>query len=258
MAGRQVRGEKQTHRTVAAQIMMQGGSCAVYSVGQHGLQLQESNRLFARGLVLTSTSAYFLLEGLSKGMPFFFDSASDLAARFHGCAAVAMSFCCDRASPNFAAVAWIWWKLQAPASGVVILPHLEPCALHGVNLIKCRPTGGKKILTALSTLSACMRQWRFASALREAICCHVRANLKVERMPRPSRMRDQAARVLNALFPPDQQDWLYTTDKNGNQIKGQFLEYLNAFHLRWSSGPASTASSIIAGWKLAAKSTSLA
>ena len=48
-------------------------------------------------------------------------------------------------------------------------------------------------------------------------------------MPRPSRMRDQAARVLNALFPPDQQDWLYTTDKDGNQIKGQYLEDLEAF-----------------------------
>ena len=66
-------------------------------------------------------------------------------------------------------------------------------------------------------------------ALREAICGHVRPNLKVVRMPRPSRMRDQAARVLNALFPPDQQDWLYTTDQDGNQIKGQYLEDLEAF-----------------------------
>ena len=166
--------EKKSHQKVGVQVMMQHGVCRQFSFERNECTLVSADEWFARGLQLAEQSAEFILEGLSRGMPFFVDDISQIRTMFGSTSCVVLSFCCDRASANFRALAWIWKQLASPAIGHLILPHVEPCALHGVQLVKCKPRFGKQMISAASTLAACMRQWRFAHGLRDTIITHVK------------------------------------------------------------------------------------
>ena len=142
-------------------------------------------------------------------MPFFFDSALPALG---GTGPAILSFCCDRASAIFRALAWIWQQVTHWDASV--LPFVEPCVLHGINLVKGRPKQAQSLLTSLSLLSASMKQWRFAAALREVLSSHVRCRLKVVRAPRPQEERDRARETFQALFDGEL-DWLLRPGKGG-------------------------------------------
>ena len=212
LLGHRVRGERCSTRQVAAQVMVQAGGCYVFAFGDQGFELQESTGCLARALVLKEQTADYMLEGLLRGMPFFFDKPEALP--LGGSGPVILSFCCDRASANFRALAWIWQQLMQRGASTRVLPHVEPCALHGVHLVKARPKHAQRLLTSLSLLSASMKQWRFAGALREVLASHVRGRLKVVRAPRPQEERDRAQATLEALFAGDL-GWLNRPGQDG-------------------------------------------
>ena len=99
-------------------------------------------------------------------MPCFFDDEEEVARLCAGGSPVIVSLCCDRASPNFRACAWLWKQMEKPALRRFILPHLEPCSLHGVQLVKSRPTGGRAVIAAMASLACLMKQWRYCAAGR--------------------------------------------------------------------------------------------
>ena len=76
----QPKSEKVAHRKVAVQVMMQTGAVTIYKVGNRTCRMQESSGCFARGLALTEQTSDFILEGLSRSMPFFFDTPASLDA----------------------------------------------------------------------------------------------------------------------------------------------------------------------------------
>ena len=90
-------------------------------------------------------------------MPCFFDDEEAVLRLCAGGSPVIVSLCCDQASPNFRACAWLWKQMEKPALRRLILPHLEPCSLHGVQLVKCRPTGGKAVIAAMASLACLMK-----------------------------------------------------------------------------------------------------
>ena len=109
-----------------------------------------------------------------------------------------------------------------------VLPHIEPCALHAVNLVKCRATGGKALFTAMASLGCLMRQWRFSNGLRDQIHHHVSRRLRVVRAPRPDGCSARAENLARTLFAEDSDDWLYKKGSSGERTKSQLLEDIEA------------------------------
>jgi hypothetical protein len=217
LLGNRLKGERLTRHKVSAQIMMQSGTWDRYHVEGESCTLIDSNKMLARGCMLSRQSANFLIEGMSRAMPFFFDDIGDVRALALGSVATILSFSCDRASANFRTCAWIWKALEHSPDN--FLPHLEPCALHAVHLVKCRPKEAKQLIGSISILSSCLRDWRFGEALRESILTHVRLRLDVQRVQRPDAQKVKATAVMDALFPQDEYEWCFDTDTKGERKK---------------------------------------
>ena len=215
MLSRQAPGEKLSYAKAAAQIMMQSGQVSVHSLSGREARLVSRQPWLCRGLMLAEQTADFLLEGMAQQMPFFFDDMAAVDAKLGASPCVILSLCCDRASANFKACAWLWAQISKPPVGRRLLPHLEPCALHGVHLVKCRPSASRDTVAATSTLSALMRQWRFTTGMRDAIFQHVSSVLRVECAPRPEALRARAEEVIDALWGHEQQPWLYHITADG-------------------------------------------
>ena len=120
--------------------------------------LVSAQEWFCRGHLLAQQTADSILEGMARTMPFFFDDDDELLPLCHAGSTVIVSLCCDRASANFRACAWLWQQMNSPVLRRLVLPLIEPCALHGIQLVKCRATGAKKLLTTMSSLGCLMRQ----------------------------------------------------------------------------------------------------
>ena len=208
-------GEKLSYAKSAAQIMMQSGQVSVHSLSGREAPLVSRQPWLCRGLMLAEQTADFLLEGMAQQMPFFFDDMAAVDAKLGASPCVILSLCCDRASANFKACAWIWAQISQPPLGRRLLPHLEPCALHGVHLVKCRPSASRDTVAATSALAVLMRQWRFTTGMRNAIFQHVSSVLRVECAPRPEALRARAVEVIDALWGHEQQPWLYHTTADG-------------------------------------------
>ena len=118
-------------------------------------------------------------------MPFFFDDVAEVQRLCAGASLVIVSMCCDRASQNFRACAWLWKQMESPLLRPRTFPHFEPCAPHGINLVKCRAEGGKALLAVMASLGCLMRQWRFSDRFREERLFHVGRRLRGARAPRP-------------------------------------------------------------------------
>ena len=220
--------ERISHKKVSTQIMMQAGLLSTFEVRDGCFALVSSEEWFCRGLMLAETNGDFLLEGLSRGMPCFFDDEEELLRLCAGGSPVIVSLCCDRASPNFRACAWLWKQMEKPALRRLILPHLEPCSLHGVQLVNCRPTGGRAVIAAMSTLACLMKQWRYCDGLREEILYQVRKRLRVVHAPRPARCSARAESLARLLLGAHSDDWLYRQSRTGEWYRSQLLNDIEA------------------------------
>ena len=165
---------------------MQGGYLWAWDVtGGQGASPTLSEPIFARGLILAEQTADFLLQGLSRGMPIWFDQPTQFVQSCTPPDALILNFACDRASANLKAVQWIWAQIASLPAGPRIFPHLELCGAHGIHLAKCKPTGSKTIVSGMHSLCVSLRQWRFGQALRDAILSIVRERCRMVRAPPP-------------------------------------------------------------------------
>ena len=219
-------GERVPHIKVATQVMMQSGLLSTFDMDGGCFALVSAQEWFCRGHLLAQQTADFILEGMARTMPFFFDDVDGLLPLCNDGSTVIVSLCCDRASANFRACAWLWQQMNSPVLRRLVLPHIEPCALHGIQLVKCRATGAKKLLTTMSSLGCLMRQWRFSNKLRDEILLQVQQKLRVKRGPRPDGCCARAAELVNLLLNKDMMandDWLYKKAADGAKVKKQLL-----------------------------------
>ena len=108
-------GEKLSHSKVATQIMMQAGLISVHSVSEGVLRLESREPWLCRGLMLAEQTADFLLEGLSRRMPVWFDELATSISLCERGPLLVLSLSCDRASQNFKACAspQMVWKTRS-------------------------------------------------------------------------------------------------------------------------------------------------
>ena len=224
--GHKYEKEASSHAKVAMQIMMQHGEICTFRT-DHGAQAVRLRRepWFVRGLQLIGLSTDQLLEGLSRGMPFFFDNDAETPRICASADSVLLNMACDRASSNLAACQWVWHQIASNPKYNNVLPHLELCGAHGVALVKSRPAAGKQLIASMHSLSALMRQWRFSSALRDVIVGYVRARLRVVRTARPAQQKEKARRLLELIYPADESAWMWRRDDDGTKHKrGSLLD----------------------------------
>ena len=220
-------GERVPHIKVATQVMMQSGLLSTFDFDRGCSALVSAQEWLCRGHMLAEQTADFILEGMACTMPFFFDDVDELLPLCPEGSTFIVSLCCDRAAANFRACAWLWRQMNSPVLRRSLLPHIEPCALHGIHLVKCRAIGAKKLLTTMSSLGCLMRQWRFSNKLRDEILSLVEQKLCVKREPRPDGCSARVDLLVDLLLNKGghlaSDEWLYKTNKDGTKVKGQLL-----------------------------------
>ena len=227
ISARLLPGEKVSGGSVSKQVMMQSGLFTNFTKDL----LQETltrEPFFCRGLVLESLTAKAMLEGMSRLMPVHFDDPVAMRNAASQCDVFILSFCCDRASSNFLALHSVWAHLRQPAMPRNVLPFVEPCAAHGVALVRGRSSAAKDIVSVSHTLSACFRQWRFAQAFRDALLSVVGSEIQVKRQRRPDAAKERADKMIEMLFGDESSDYLFKTTADGCRVPTSFYADLLA------------------------------
>lgn len=181
-------GEKMRHAKLVVQIMVQLGSLSVFEVDRNNrCSLTDRQPLVCRPLCLQACNADTLLHGMQRQLPVWFAPAdmSRLRDIAESCNLLVLAWVCDRAASNYLALEWVAKQLEQDDVPSNILFWVEPCAPHGVSLVKNRPKNGKALVTASGSLGGLMRQWRFSAGLRDSILTFVRCRLEVRFEARP-------------------------------------------------------------------------
>eukprot|EP00972_Heterocapsa_arctica_P114877 16444843-Heterocapsa_arctica.AAC.1 len=220
-------GERLRSGGVQVQVIVQHGHVQIYSTEEG--RVTDHQPVICRPMLLAQQTADGILEALSKAMPFFVDEPAALLRMLETCDALVLGMACDRASANFRLVYWMWTKLEDPAMPRAVVPWLEPCWAHGVHLVKSRPRIGKPLINALQTFSACMRQWRFTNALRDAMVIFIRSKIEIVRATRPAADIDESMKLLKLVYPIDDEgSFLYRDGADGRRVKTPLCEDLES------------------------------
>ena len=221
-------GERPGHGKVCMQVMMQKGAMHIYEFTGEGGAVTRSEPLFARGIVLESQTADSILEGVLRSFPVKVEDPVYMHSMAASSDMVLLSFCTDRAAANFKALDFLWDRLCAPDMPVNVFFHVEPCAAHGVALVKSRPGGPKEVLVGASTFSALMRQWRFSTALRDELIKLVSSKLRVVTEPRPHEHLERNWNLVRLLYGDPDSEYLHKTRKSGERVKTGLLQDIEA------------------------------
>lgn len=221
-------GERTSHSQVSVQIMMQCGQMSVYQYDKNGGGIVETQPWFARGLLLKAQTANALLEGLLRAHPVNFESDQVMHAFCGKCEFFVATFTVDRASANFCMLGWVFHKLTTASMPANLLLFVEPCAAHGLALIKNRPNENKVFIASTHSFSALMRQWRVSSALRDQIVHVVKSHLKIERTPCSDAVVDRNHRLVAALYGPEDANFLQRVGRDGTKTKSSLAADLDA------------------------------
>lgn len=182
------------------QVMMQNGILTTCVAQGDATEVLRQEPYLCRALVLQSQTADALLEALFRQLPFSPESSEGMRTLSSSCDALVISFVVDRAATNFRALTYIWRCLSDPAMPKSVLPFVEPCAAHGVALVKARGQLSSSIVGGGHTFSTLMRQGRFGVALRDTFVKLASSKLRVVRGPMPPEMRERSRRLLGLLF----------------------------------------------------------
>ena len=105
----------------------------------------------------------------------------------------------DRASTNWAIAEFV--ALVIPCGGSVpIYLHVEPCWLHGENLVKFSSSSGAKVVTKMHSLATYMRYGKNLSGVLDAAAFIIGGDIEVVFGPRPEANATQSLVVLSAIY----------------------------------------------------------
>ena len=194
-----LKGERVSHGHVSAQIMVHSGKMCVFEINGDDMTMITEPWL-ARPLVLKAQTANHLLEGILRCHPLPLEDRPAMQRIAAECEFFVIYFNTDRASANFSSLSYIWHLLDKPDFGRNLLPFFEPCAAHGVALMKHRPQASKQLLAASSTFACITRQWRIADGLRCEVLWCIQHRLEVVHAPMPDEVRDRGLRFVELIF----------------------------------------------------------
>lgn len=197
-------GERRTRQAAAQQVMVISGTIA--SQGFKGPQLA-LDPWFARSLVLSETSADFLVEALLRTLPIDIRSEGDMERLSSVCDMCVFSFSCDRASANLLMVAWM--AEQVERAPTTLLPWCELCLAHGCALIKARADMLHKLASALQSFTHWLRHGRNAEVLRQELRRAIAGDLEVRYTALPADFEEVGQKLMGFLFTGEDSDALW-------------------------------------------------
>lgn len=220
--------ERLSHHQTAVQSMVQTGLVTICDVSGKAAQMLEQQPWLCKATSLQAQTADAMLEGMLRQYPIPIEESASASRCAEPWDFFLLSFTCDRAAANFRAMEWLWEQLCAPGAASHTLPFLEPCAAHGVSLMKSRPATGTSLVSASHTLSGLMRTWRFTNALRESMTGLVRSRLRVVREPMPASVRAVGLALVRVLYGDETSGYLHRVGKDGSKLKTQLYQDLEA------------------------------
>ena len=205
-------GEEVAQAYVTVTVMMQEACVHRYLSGPGGQREVEEQPILMEAAVLSCSNANFYLESLLRRLPIDFQNGAELR-RLATCADYLwFVWTTDRDINNALVLVWFFAQIVL-ATPPTVLPHAEPCALHGVQLAKERFPHSRAC--AIQSVSFC-RQFRhssFRTGVRAAIISHVKAHCRVRRCKRSEEVVSLAAVLFQALFGDRNEYCLYVTNK---------------------------------------------
>ena len=226
-ASKKLQGERVSHARSSVQVMMQSGKLVVFN-GTDG-EVVSDDAYYCRGLFLASQSHFHLLEGMRRSMPLDLLDIGALSKWSDACDVLILGFTFDRASANFRLLKTLWSSLATPGAPRTILPFGEPCAAHGVHLVKHRPSASAPIIGAVSTFATLMRTSSFCQGARDAIFKLVSDGLIVKKMARPAESFDRSKMLVELMYGEgDAANYLWKTDSSGTRVMTSFGQELHS------------------------------
>lgn len=210
------------------QVMMQAGRMVSYHVVDGDGRVCSQDPFFCRALLVQRTRADDLISGMLRRFPFDITDPATVHAVSNRCDIFILAFTMDRVSANFGVLHWLFTLLCGEGMPRNLLPFAEPCAPHGVALVKGRLCVEGSVVAPSHTFSALMRNTRFVGALRDAMLGVLRSKLRIARCPRPEASVASSLRLADALLGGLEAEWLYTKGDDGRKTPGSLLRDVRA------------------------------
>jgi len=215
-----LKGERVNQGQKHVQVMMQSG-CWILDSGGRDTQKRP---VIMRAAILEVCDSNHILEGLLRRLPFDVTDLGEMRAMAAKHDVVVVSWCADRASANFLVLDWLYKQMAVLPNNV--WPHGEPCACHGIALVKGRSSSCKKIAGAAAGFAKLMRDSATENALRDTLIELVHNRLVRKYEPRPAILADRAEQLIQELYGSEDDEYLYRTTKSGERVAGPLLRVL--------------------------------
>jgi hypothetical protein len=219
---------------VGVQVMMMSGSMHVArqlrsNLGVPSIELS-MHPFLAPATRLDAQDADHILAGMLRGLPFDLLDISQMHDITRANEAFLVNFSSDRAASNYVVVKWVCSHVHKNLGGLPIFIHVEPCALHGVALVKSRAPSAKNIVSALHSFSRWVRIEKNISALTDRMSEIITSSLKVRRAQRPPEIQQRGLKVIELLYGDLQtSEYLWRIDKRTQRkVKTRLHEELEA------------------------------
>ena len=213
----------------SAQIMVFSGALQLTKLMRSTLGCDSMERTVqpwhSLSLRLDAQDADHLIEAVLRCMPLALMDAEvmeQVGTRNEG---VLLQFGTDRASANLSAGKWFATLLHQKYIALPLYLHLEPCALHGVALVKQRCSWLKSIMTALRSFTRWLRVGKNLQGLSEHLTALIRGGVVVRRAERPQEARERAKKIVELLYGDlETSTFLWRTCKKTNaKVKSVLL-----------------------------------
>lgn len=232
---------RRSRMQVQAQVMVINGAVSVFTASQaeHGITVSvESSPWRVRPLRLEGTNADFLLEAVLRSLPIDLrtrDALHDLCCNNDWCV---FTMVLDRASANFAACRWLCGLIAVEFRVKTCLFWMEPCAAHGVSLVKCRAKVMKDLSAALYSMTRWMRIAHNQDMLVNSMKRKLSDLVVVLDRPRPDGDREESLGMVELIYGSMTSSFLWrktATGKEKTQFHQDLEELCNLMNLHGTS-----------------------
>ena len=174
----------------------------------------EDNPIILPATVVERQNANHYLHSLLQRLPAPFEKPAELLRLARGADYTWIVWSVDRDINNALVLDW-FVRTLCSATPRTVLPHVEMCALHGVQLAKDRYPHSRAC--ALGSVSLCkqFRYQTFRDGVREALKYRVRTRCRVRHCKRPDSVVSFAGALFAALFGDRSAYGLYEDEVDG-------------------------------------------
>ena len=192
----QLQGTMVPHTQMAVDVMVGSGRILCWD----GDTISYDEPCIARCLELYGGNADFICSGMLRQMPVDVSDLDQMLEMTANHDELLFGWGMDRASANYAALAWFFDFIhhRLPLN---VIPHVEPCGTHGVSLAKGRAGGLKEVSQGINGWSRLNRMSKTMSSLYDAVNAHVTATCVVVDGPPPEDVAALRKAISSVLVP---------------------------------------------------------